>query len=198
MAAQTLAMIVFLFPLAWSPGPGNLFFAAIGARSGVLASLPASGGYHLATFAVTVAIAFGFAAFSAFAPLLVAAVKLAGAFYVFWLAFKLSRAERAGTSDAVAAGFRDGVMLLVLNPKAYLIIGLLLSQFGGRDGMQASAQWLVWIALVFTLNNFVAFLAWTIAGDRLRRAFYSRANARNTNRFFAVVLALVGVWMLMT
>jgi len=60
MLTTTLSLLLFLFPLAYSPGPGNLFFAANGARFGFRATIPASPGYHTATWLVTAAIGFGF------------------------------------------------------------------------------------------------------------------------------------------
>jgi len=47
MLELTLALVLFLFPLAYSPGPGNMFFAAIGGRFGLRASVPATIGYHV-------------------------------------------------------------------------------------------------------------------------------------------------------
>ena len=61
MIETILALVVFLFPLAYSPGPGNMFFAAIGARFGTRASFEASAGYHVATWIVTFAVGYGFA-----------------------------------------------------------------------------------------------------------------------------------------
>jgi len=34
-----IALLVFLFPLAYSPGPGNIFFATNGARFGFRSTL---------------------------------------------------------------------------------------------------------------------------------------------------------------
>ena len=48
-----------LLPLAYSPGPGNMFFAANGARFGFAATVPSNIGYHIATWLVTVAIGLG-------------------------------------------------------------------------------------------------------------------------------------------
>ncbi|MEM6594772.1 MAG: hypothetical protein AAF672_08265, partial [Pseudomonadota bacterium] len=42
-----IALIIFLFPIAYSPGSGNLFFAANGARFGFRPALPANAGYHI-------------------------------------------------------------------------------------------------------------------------------------------------------
>ena len=49
---EIVALIIFLFPLAFSPGPGNMFFAANGARFGFAKTLSANFGYHLATIII--------------------------------------------------------------------------------------------------------------------------------------------------
>jgi threonine/homoserine/homoserine lactone efflux protein len=190
------ALILFLFPLAYSPGPGNLFFAANGARFGVLATAPASAGYHVATFLVTLAIGLGFGAAMQGAPGLAMALRIAGAAYVIWLALGFLR---AGPMDEGAtarrATFRDGAVLLALNPKAYVIVGLMFSQF--LTPANRSPGLVLAIAAIFTLNNLIAFLVWTVAGDALGRAFRSQAAARPLNIVFGLSLAGVAVWMLL-
>lgn len=47
---DVIAFLTFLFPLAYSPGPGNMVFAANGARFGIRATLRASAGHHIATW----------------------------------------------------------------------------------------------------------------------------------------------------
>ena len=87
-------------------------------------------------------------------------------------------------------------MLLVLNPKAYVIILLMYSQFGA-SGFAGVGERVVVISLVFTLNNLLAFSLWTLAGDGLGRIFRSEAGARRLNLVFASILAGVAVWMLL-
>src|SRR5690606_24797980 len=42
MTGETfIALLVFLYPLAYSPRPGNVFFAAIGESKGLRATVPA-------------------------------------------------------------------------------------------------------------------------------------------------------------
>lgn len=60
---EILTLLIFLFPLAFSPGPGNMFFAASGARFGFKKTLAANIGYHLATIIITLLIGFGFGFF---------------------------------------------------------------------------------------------------------------------------------------
>lgn len=196
MTTTIAALIVFLFPLAYSPGPGNMFFAANGARFGMRATMPANLGYHLATWVVTAAIGFGALAAFTTHPGAFQALRLLGSLYVLWLAWCLFRSgAHVGAKEAKPAGFATGVLLLLFNPKAYLIIALMFTQFVA-DAEGEEGWWLVLIiTTVFTLNNLVAFLAWTAAGDRLAKRFREEHSARWINRVFGTVLAAVAVWM---
>lgn len=192
---ETLALLLFLLPLAYSPGPGNMVFAANGARFGLGATLPATLGYHAATWVVTVGIGVGLFGLVSGAPGVMRAMQVVGAVYVLWLALCLAR---AGTLTASAAarpmGVWGGAVLLALNPKAYLIIALMFSQFLPAGDPSSAA--VAWIATVFTLNNLVAFTLWTLAGDRLARLFRAAAAARWLNLGCGAMLAAVAVWML--
>jgi threonine/homoserine/homoserine lactone efflux protein len=197
---STFALIIFLFPLAYSPGPGNMFFAANAARFGLRATLPANLGYHMATFALTLATGLGFATATTTLPGLFTVLRYAGALYVLYLALKLMRASLVTTATPPrVAGFGDGAVLLLFNPKGWLIIALMFSQFlkpaqGGGQGADLAA--VSWIATVFTLNNALAFLIWSAFGEALARRFRQQGQGRLLNLIFGGVLALVALWML--
>ncbi|MGL4321850.1 MAG: LysE family translocator [Paracoccaceae bacterium] len=190
------ALILFLLPLAYSPGPGNMFFAAIGARFGTAASVPASAGYHIATWVVTFAIGYGFMQVLSDYPAIFTAMKLAGSAYMFWLAWVFLRAGASdGAVEARPASFADGAVLLILNPKAYVIIALMFTQFLSPDAGNFMTLLLV-ITTVFTLNNLVAFTLWTMLGDGMARLFRTERHARLLNSGFGMTLIGVAVWML--
>jgi len=194
---DTIALILFLLPLAYSPGPGNMVFAANGARFGLAATFPASLGYHLATWAVTAGIGLGLIGLVAQAPGAARAMQVAGAAYVLWLAWRLARAGAVASGPAARPiGFGGGALLLLLNPKAYMIVALMFSQFLPQADADRTRM-VLWITTVFTLNNLVAFTAWTLLGDRLARIFLSESRARWLNLAFGATLAAVAVWMLL-
>lgn len=198
MSQTLVTLAVFLFPLAYSPGPGNMFFAANGARFGLWATLRANFGYHLATWLVTAAIGLGFVTTLDLFPQLFVALKWAGSAYVFWLAWKLLRSGMLqGDETARPASFSDGVVLLLLNPKAYVIIALMFSQFLTSSNDNRLILTLV-ITTVFTLNNFIAFTVWTLIGDQIASHFRSPDSARRLNMLFGGMLALVAMWMLIS
>jgi len=185
------SLILFLLPLAYSPGPGNMFFAAVGAQSGLRASWPASAGYHLATFVVTALTGMGFEAVARLSPEAFRLLGIAGAVYMLCLAGKFLIAGVFQTEAArVVPSFRNGAALLVLNPKAYVIIALMFSQFL-PDG--AGLSWVLVVTTIFTLNNLVAFTVWTMLGQVLSRLFRTGGQARLVNGMFAAALALTAV-----
>ena len=190
------ALLLFLLPLAYSPGPGNMFFAANGARFGFQATIPSNVGYHIATWLVTFAIGFGFGHLLQQFPAFMVAIRYLGSAYVLYLAWKIAQAGYYENSEkAQAASFWDGVLLLLLNAKAYVIIGLMFSQFLTDSPENLFGQ-IVLITTYFTLNNAIAFSLWAFVGDRIASFFCSQENAQKLNVFFGGMLALVAIWMI--
>ncbi len=196
MLQSTITLIVFLFPLAYSPGPGNMFFAANGARFGFRSTIPATIGYHIATWILTAAIGFGFIAALDKFPNVFFVLKIAGSLYVLWISWKLFRSGiLEGDNAAKPATFVDGIVLLILNPKAYVIIALMFTQFLNQSEFGTHLA-VVLITTIFTFNNFIAFSVWTLIGNKIAGYFRTPESAQKLNMLFGGILAAVGVWML--
>ena len=180
MLELTLALqICFLFPPRLQvPGQATCSSRPSAGGSGCRPRFRQRSGINLATFVVTAAIGFGFAGVARMSTEVFDLMRYLGSAYIFWLALKFLRAG-ATDDDKVArrATVMDGAVLLLLNPKAYLIIALMFTQFLPVDA-NSDAGLVLWITSVFTLNNFVAFTVWTIAGDMLMRRFRSERSAR--------------------
>ncbi|RVU36859.1 LysE family translocator [Hwanghaeella grinnelliae] len=195
MIETLFSLVLFLFPLAYSPGPGNIFFAANGARFGMLATIPANVGYHIATWLVTVLIGLGLMTTLQNSPDVFLVLKIAGTLYVLRIAWKMFFSGVADNpADARPASFMDGAVLLLLNPKAYVIIALMFTQFL-RAPDEEHLPLILAITTVFTLNNFLAFSVWTAIGGRLSKCFAQAGSARMLNMTFGTVLTAVAIWM---
>jgi threonine/homoserine/homoserine lactone efflux protein len=198
-AEMFVALVVFLFPLAYSPGPGNAFFAAIGASKGVRAALPALAGYHVATFVVTVLIGTGMGVTVLQHPIVAKALAAVGSAYVLWLAWQFIRSARSSTTASETSapdpriGFWAGAVVLLLNPKAYYIITVMFTQFlRPPDTGPVTA---LAITTVFTVNNLIAFLVWAYAGRGLAALFRTASSKKWIDYGFAATLIVVAVWM---
>ena len=201
MTAETfIALLVFLFPLAYSPGPGNAFFASIGASKGVRATVPSLAGYHVATFVVTALIGIGMGVTILNHPVVAKSLAVIGSLYVLWLAWSFIRSARqkvAPSSESAAPpkiGFWAGVNVLVLNPKAYYIIAVMFAQFL-RPPQNDDVFTVLAITTIFTLNNLVAFIVWAVAGRMLFALFRGERAGQMLDYLFAALLIGVAVWM---
>ena len=222
--ATFAALIAFLFPLAYSPGPGNTFFAAIGASRGPRAAVPALVGYHGATFLVTAAIGLGLGATVLMHPAFVVVLSAAGSLYVLWLAFTFIRSARSrarlraevmahsGAADSESPEAREsrdsavppapvrnigvwsGAIVLLLNPKAYYIIVVMFAQFLRPESNGGVAAVLL-ITAIFTLNNLIAFVLWTVGGRMLTALFRGERAQQVIDYLFAATLIGVAIWM---
>ena len=191
---EIVALLIFLFPLAFSPGPGNMFFAASGAKFGFKKTLSANFGYHLATIIVTLLIGLGFGFFFSFIEDYYQYIKIIGSIYVIFLSYKFlkSGAYKSTTRD-IGTTFTDGVILLIFNPKAYVIISLMFTIFLNNN---QNLLKVILISIIFTLNNCLSFTLWTIFGDILGTKFRNEKYAKKLNYVFAISLFFVGLWML--
>ena len=86
--------------------------------------------------------------------------------------------------------FGGGMVLLLFNPKAYVIIALMFTQFSTASGLRV-----VGVATVFTLNNMLAFALWAALGTQLARLWSRPDQAVLLNRGLAAMLGGVAIWM---
>ncbi|MGJ8527476.1 LysE family translocator [Maritalea sp.] len=198
--SYVLPLVLFLIPLAFSPGPGNLFFAALSARFGAAASIPALAGYHVGTMVITFLVGLGFeigtsnnAGFTKF-------LASVGAIYVLYLAFKLATSKISDAPDVQnVPSFMDGFLLLAFNPKAYVIIALLFTQFPTAKLLPENPMLAnLMISSFFTVHNLFAFIVWILVSDRLAKGFRSRQNFQRMNWLFGGMLGVVAVWLFVT
>ncbi len=190
-----IAIILFLVPLAYSPGPGNMFFTINGARFGYKNTLWASFGYHFATWIVTYVLGViylnGVVVLSDYLFLL----KYIGSVYVVYLSYKLFRTGGVESiEEPKPIRFIDGALLLLLNPKAYVIILLLFTQFLTVFN-DTKYTYLFILTTIFTVNNFIAFSLFSIFGDIALKKFRNPQNAKKLNKIFGVMLFIVGLWI---
>lgn len=164
---------------AYMPGPALLYSAARtlagGRRTGLLAAL----GIHLGGYLHVICAALGLAAVLELVPVAFTAIKLVGAAYLLWLAWRMLWVEEGSAVPALAAksgrrAFAESVTVEVLNPKTALFFLAFLPQFvDPAAALPVWAQLLVLgvvVNLLFSSADLVTvFLAASLA-NRLRRS----------------------------
>ena len=189
------------FALNMAPGPNNLLSLGNATRHGFGTACLAGAGRLLAFGGMIALASAGLAAVLHTSELLFHAIKIAGALYLFWIAWQLWRApvdtaevaERPPASLVALA--RQEFLVAAGNPKAILIFTAFLPQFvdPARD---VAAQFTV-LGASFLLLEIVAIAIYAWMGRHLRRWFASPRGKRVFNRTSAALLGGAGVGLLL-
>jgi len=189
-----LATLAFIIPMCFTPGPNNVLCAAHGSQHGLKGSMPliagmAVGWSSLGLFvgAATVFIEEN----EEFFQLL----TYVGAAYIAYLSYKIATSSPIDTEHEQAdrLGFRTGMILQIVNGKAWIHFLVLMTAFGGLFGSGFVAKaLLVLLNLVFGLP---AVVTWATFGTLLRGVFSTEKSAKNLNMAMGAALFAVAVWI---
>ena len=187
--ALTFALAVFL--LIVTPGPGVLSTAGVGAAYGFRAGLRYLAGLFIGTNLVTLGVITGLVAVVLAVPGLRVVLMVASVGYLVFLAARIAFAgARIAFVEAKAApGVRAGVLLQLINPKAYAVNSALITGFAFYPGSLAMET-----ALKLAIMNTIwvpIHLGWLWAGVALHRLNLAPAAQRRIN--YAMAAALLGV-----
>jgi threonine/homoserine/homoserine lactone efflux protein len=198
-SGQLLGFALASFVLIVVPGPGVLFVIGRALAHGRRTAITTAAGHAAGNYVVATCVALGLGTLLQRSAQAFVAVKLAGAVYLIWLGVQAvrHRGELASAmSDVVPAragwlALRDGFVVGVTNPKAFILFGAILPQFVNRGAGHVPAQMLL-LALVSVSIGVVSDSSWGLAASGVRAWF-----ARSPRRFALVGgaggLAMIGL-----
>ncbi len=186
--------IASVFLLLITPGPGVLSTAGIGAAFGRDSGLRYLVGLFIGTNLVALAVVSGLAAIVLSVPWLRLVLLIASAVYLLWLAFRIATAgARVAFIEATRdPGAIDGVLLQIINPKAYAVNTTLFSGFAF-----ATNSLVLETVIKFAIINAIwipIHLLWLWAGIHLKRMALNPGTQRRVN--IAMALSMLAVVVL--
>jgi threonine/homoserine/homoserine lactone efflux protein len=198
-SGQLLGYAIASFLIIVVPGPGVLFVIGRALAHGRRTAIATAVGHAGGNYVVAACVAVGLGTVLERSAQVFIAVKFAGALYLVWLGVQAIRHRQAlaeAMSGAVPAragwlALRDGFVVGVTNPKAYILFGAILPQFVNRGAGHVPAQMLL-LALVSVSIGVLSDCTWGLAASGVRAWF-----ARSPRRFALVGgaggLAMIGV-----
>ena len=188
------AAVLFLIG---TPGPGVLSTAGVGAGFGFRAGLRYLIGLFIGTNLVLLAVISGLAAVVLAVPSLRVLLMGASLAYLVYLAGKIAFAgSRIAfiTADS-SPGIGAGILLQLINPKAYAVNTTLMANFAYAPGNLAweTASKLVIMNLIWVPIHF----AWLWAGASLHRLNLSDTAQRRINAVMAAAMLAVVILALL-
>ena len=198
-SGQLIGFTLVALVLIVVPGPGVLFIVGRALSHGRRTAVATATGHAAGNYVVAACVAFGLGALLQRSAEVFVAVKLAGALYLVFLGVQAVRhrhslaaamSAAAGASEGWRA-LRDGFIVGVTNPKAYILFGAILPQFVDRDAGNVPAQMLL-LALISVCLGLASDSAWGLAASVVRSWF------AGSPRRYALVggaggLAMIGV-----
>ncbi len=190
-----IAVLVFIIPMCFTPGPNNLLCAAHGSQHGFRKTIP-----------LTIGMAIGWTTLGLFVAAFTSIIEkynfffqfltYLGALYIAYLAFKIITSSNLKIENKTdILGIRTGIFLQVVNGKAWIHFLVLMSMpftlFGA--GFIAKSG-LVLLNLFF---GYPAVLTWSYFGTILRIFFNSPKKSTILNYILGVSLFSVAVWIVL-
>ena len=198
-------LLLFLpacFALNMAPGPNNLLSLHNASRYGLRRACIAGGGRLVAFSGMIALAAMGLAVVLHTSEYLFLLIKVAGAGYLFYIAWQLWRAP-VGAETHAAEPARGGWQLArqeffvaAGNPKAILIFTAFLPQFVTVGSATPVSEQFLWLGSLFLLLEWVAIALYAGLGAYLQRWFEQPRARRIFNRASAGLLGCAGVGLL--
>ncbi len=201
MTALFLPFLITTMLIELTPGPNMGWLALTSATQGKRSGFAAVAGIATGLAILALVSAMGLAALAARSPFAFSLLRFAGAAYLLWLAWHIWVGEKEVAANhidatAMAAWFRHGLLLNLLNPKAAVFFVTVLPAYIVTNAPIAPQTFLLstcYVAIATAVHLVIVALAaqahgWMTVGNRRNQV----------RRIFAVLLAMVAIWFLVS
>ena len=194
--AELVVMLAFTLPISFLPGPNNLLSAAHSSRYGFKDSLPLISGMVIGWLILGAVVAYG-ALFIEENQNILNGLTYIGVLYIIYLSYHISTShsvENENISDE-KLNIGTGIMLQVVNGKAFIHLLILMTTFGTIFGTSFTSK-----MIIVTLNvgiKLIGWMGWGLFGSALKEKFSDEASGILINRIFGFSLFCVAIWILL-
>ena len=194
--AELVVMLAFTLPISFLPGPNNLLSAAHSSRYGFKDSLPLISGMVIGWLILGGIVAYG-ALFIEENQNILNGLTYIGVLYIIYLSYHISTShsvENENISDE-KLNIGTGIMLQVVNGKAFIHLLILMTTFGTIFGTSFTSK-----MIIVALNVGIKLIGWIgggLFGSVLKEKFSDDASGILINRIFGFSLFCVAIWILL-
>jgi threonine/homoserine/homoserine lactone efflux protein len=196
--AELAALLAYATAMAFTPGPNTTLSTAMAANHGLRHAMRFVFAVPFGWCLLLVACAAGLGTLVTTLPTLAASIRIAGAAYMLWLAWRLAQRIRPGSlgasRGALDVGFLRGVALQFVNAKAWLNALTIAATWIAVEGQVGTR--LAWVLPIAALYGFASNFTYAAVGAALRRWLAHGERLLWFNRTMAAVLAATALWML--
>jgi threonine/homoserine/homoserine lactone efflux protein len=162
-----LALLTFAAITSWTPGPNNTILMATGINHGFRRALPMIFGVTFGFPLMIAIVGLGLGKVFETYPVIYTGLKVCGAAYMLWLAFKIATSvpSNGETQIQKPMSFIGGVLFQWVNPKGWIMAVTALAAYTLPGSYYTSVAAVV---LAFTLTGITSSTGWVLFGASLR------------------------------
>jgi threonine/homoserine/homoserine lactone efflux protein len=192
MLESLVPLGIYCALMSGTPGPNNVMLATSGANFGYQRTLPHLLGINAGVFAMTMVVCLGVGAVFAQYPALHDTLKMAGAAYLVFLAWKIAGASLSqGAAGARPLSFAEGAAFQVVNPKSWMKAATIATVFMPTTISPVLGALLV--SVVGLVVGFPLISIWTLFGVAIGRFLSSPSHLKVFNGAMALSLVVLAV-----
>ena len=191
---ELLPLMSYCFVMSATPGPNNVMLATTGASFGYRGALPVILGIQVGLFAQTMLMCLGLGSVFVAYPMAQQVLRIAGALYLMFLAWKLAGASVTGTSASKAVSFAQATLFQALNPKSWLKAITMASVFLPAQGNLLANALLV--SVIGTVVGTPCNVMWALFGVSIRSVLTAPRSQRMFNLAMGGILMVLAVLFL--
>jgi len=187
-------MLVFTLPVSFLPGPNNLLSAVHSSKFGFNKTLPLISGMVIGWFLLGVTVGFG-ALFIEKNSTLLTLLTYIGVLYMIYLSYRItfSLSSEDSTISSDELGIKTGIILQIVNGKAFIHLLILMTVFGTAFGTDLMGKMI--IALLNVSIKLMGWITWALFGSALKIKFNDAKSGILINRAFGFSLFCVAIWI---
>lgn len=191
---ELLPLMSYCFVMSATPGPNNVMLATTGASFGYRGALPVILGIQAGVFVQTMLMCVGLGSVFVAYPMAQQVLRIAGALYLMFLAWKLAGASVAGTGAPKPVSFTQAALFQALNPKSWLKSITMASVFLPAQGNMLAGALLV--SGIGTVVGMPCSVTWALFGASIRGVLKAPRSRRVFNLAMGAILFILAVTFL--
>ncbi|KGF79076.1 membrane protein [Massilia sp. JS1662] len=188
---ELLPLMSYCLVMSATPGPNNVMLATTGASFGYRGALPVILGIQAGVFVQTMLMCVGLGSVFVAYPMAQQVLRIAGALYLVFLAWKLAGASVTGTGAPKPVSFTQAALFQALNPKSWLKAITIASVFmPTQSNMLASA---LLVSMIGTMVGMPCSVMWALFGVSIRGVLKASRSRRIFNLAMGTTLVVLAV-----
>lgn len=197
-----IPFLIASISLTISPGPDIICVLSQSISQGKSTGIALSLGLVLGIIIHTSLIAVGVSAFLVSSPLLFYTIKILGATYLFWIAFKIFKAPHLISLDKVETKksniklIQQGFLMNVLNPKVTIFFLAFFPGFVNPNNSNSLLQ-IYTLGFLFMLQAFLIFTSVSLLSDKLSSTIRTNIHFSAFLKWMQIIVFIaIGIYIL--